>query len=55
MRPRKLLEQSPIGKRIAENGDKIWEDVIAEDFTALRKVGLDHVAFDEVLNALQRK
>jgi len=32
--------------------DKLWEDVIEEDFGALRKAKVDHIAFDAIIKAL---
>ena len=33
------------GKQIPENDNKVWEDVIDEDFDALRAAGIEHTAF----------
>ncbi len=41
------------GKRMSQDDDKTWEDVIAEDFEAMRKAGLDHPAFVHILAALE--
>jgi tetratricopeptide (TPR) repeat protein len=40
------------GQRLFPDSDKPWEDVIAEDFETLRKAGLDHAAFGEIVAAL---
>jgi tetratricopeptide (TPR) repeat protein len=40
------------GKRLFPDSDKPWEDVIAEDFETMRKVGLDQAAFGEIATAL---
>jgi tetratricopeptide (TPR) repeat protein len=38
--------------RIPENNNKFWEDVIAEDFDALRVAGTNHTAFGKIVTAL---
>jgi hypothetical protein len=43
------------GKRVFKDAEKIWEVAIAEDFAALRKVGIDHPAFPDILVALGRQ
>ena len=43
------------GKRIPQNDNKTWDEVVREDFEALRKAGLDHPAFAEILAALEKK
>ena len=40
------------GKQISQDDDRIWEDVIADDFEVLRTAGLDHAAFAEIITAL---
>ena len=40
------------GKPIPEQGNKPWEQVILEDFTALREAGLDHPQMKEIEGAL---
>ena len=42
------------GKRVFQEEEKAWEVAIAEDFEALRKAGLDHPAFAEILTALEK-
>lgn len=39
-------------KRPSEESDKLWEDIIAEDFDALRAAGIQHPEFVKVLSAL---
>jgi hypothetical protein len=36
-------------------GDKIWEDVIREDFAALRKAGLTNPLMDEIERTFAKK
>jgi tetratricopeptide (TPR) repeat protein/CHAT domain-containing protein len=40
------------GKRVAPPADKTWEDVVIEDFDALRGAGFDHKAFPKTTKAL---
>ena len=40
------------GKQTSKDDDRIWEDVIADDFEVLRTAGLDHAAFAEIITAL---
>lgn len=37
-----------MGKKISQVDGLLWEDVIAEDFTQLRKAGLDHPLMAEI-------
>jgi hypothetical protein len=39
-------------KRVFDQSDKLWEDVIAEDFDALRAAGIQHPEFVKVISAL---
>ena len=37
------------GVRVAENGDKLWEDLIIDDFETLQRIGVSSRAFDEII------
>jgi tetratricopeptide (TPR) repeat protein len=41
------------GQRIPQNDDKLWEEVVAEDFEILRKAGLGPAAMGEIAAALE--
>ena len=42
------------GKRIPQNSNELWEDVIAEDFAALRAAGIESAAMSDIIRLLQQ-
>jgi hypothetical protein len=45
-------EKFPVGEKVPDNADKLWEQVIAEDFAEFRKVGLTNPVMADIETAL---